>query len=646
MKSQLHNLSKIALGILTDVRVAYPEMGGLDKDWSRLSLLMSTRGIGLFTLDLPNLDSILLDGLKSGRLAPLGPCSSVRSKRIKVPKLFSGLWLRVFDVDGNLKEDLDVTAVQFLRQLCCLGKKIEVSCTPNRLRKAVREYYEIEELMRAPTLGWTTDSPFCVDSMRAVHFRDGLDTYLPKDAHDWGKPYHERRRRIEELCDRLALVADRLATSLGQYDPYVFTDERGRAESESYFRHGPGAVADKPKNGNKYLFPSWPAKLQYVYPMDAFAHYAFNISEEMTDAESPSRLIAVPKTAKAPRLIASEPTSHQWCQQILMAYMVKTISASWISKFVDFKNQQASRDLTVLASRDGSLATVDLSSASDRLSCWVVERMFRRNPSILNAIHASRTRCITNTITGEYAFPLIQRKFASQGTAITFPVQTLVFLACSLAVMPWSNVKEIDSYRGLVRVYGDDIIIPTHGYADLKLLLDYLGLKVNDAKSYAFGPFRESCGMDAVSGFDVTPVKPKSVRSDRPTDRSALIELSNNLYKAGLWHAASVVQSIIGDSTKKIPVVGSVCGIRGLTSFCGNYLDHLRRRWNDRLQREEVLILDSVSKVRRKQSHDDSSFFQFLTENPRPDTRWVSGQDERPKVCENRRWVAVSDFTV
>jgi hypothetical protein len=61
------------------------------------------------------------------------------------------------------------------------------------------------------------------------------------------------------------------------------------------------------------------------------------------------------------------------------------------------------------------------------------------------------------------------KKFASQGTAVTFPVMSLVMLFISLGVslegkVSWRNIRKL---RNKVRVFGDDIIIPNAGYAQL-----------------------------------------------------------------------------------------------------------------------------------------------------------------------------------
>nr|QXN75361.1 MAG: RNA-dependent RNA polymerase [Grapevine-associated levi-like virus 8] len=370
-----------------------------------------------------------------------------------------------------------------------------------------------------------------------------------------------------------------------------------------------------------------------------------DLEQYPTPHEPPSVLIAVPKTAKTPRLIAKEPVAHQWCQQLIMSFLVERLNLIFGGDFISFDSQDKSRELALASSRDGDLATVDLSSASDRLSCWAIERAFRRNPTLLHAFHACRTRWAhDNVVTGDY---FVLRKFSTQGSALTFPTQTIFFLMCSLACL--GKKRSLRGYRrefgSTVRVFGDDIILPKTGYADLCLLLRYLGLKVNEAKSFSQGAFREACGVDAFKGFDVTPCKPKSLRSDNPTARQSLLDVSNNFFTKGFWHAAQACLSTApGWFLKNLPVVGPSSGQQGRASFCGGRTDHLSMRWNDRLHRDEVRVWSLRSKVRRKPINASSVLLQYFTEEPPQDRDWSSGVTLREQASDSLSWRALQDF--
>jgi hypothetical protein len=85
-------------------------------------------------------------------------------------------------------------------------------------------------------------------------------------------------------------------------------------------------------------------------------------------------------------------------------------------------------------------------------------------------------------------------KFSSMGNGCTFGLESLIFAAAARAV----------GSRDFC-VYGDDIIIETELYEPLVTLLSALGFTTNSEKSFNQGPFRESCGVDAYLGTDITP---------------------------------------------------------------------------------------------------------------------------------------------
>jgi len=650
MKSQVGSLLQVALGVCEDIRVAYPEYRGIDRDICRLSLYAQTRGLGFFTLDLPSLDAVLTDGLENGRLALKGPLLKRVSKRVKVPRFLSGLWLRLFDSNSCLRTDVDVNAISFLRQLTCLWKKLEVGCTTDRVTQTVKEYTNVEESVRWPTLGWEFDELDPHLQRRSLHFCDGLDAdSLPLF------PEREQfslleRERLEELCTRAQRICDAVACRIGYYDPAEYSDGKYEAYSRSGFKHGPGAVTDLPPSRFKYDFVNWPAKLQHYFPYDFCGSSTMDFDQESYPSthEPASVLIAVPKTAKAPRLIAKEPAAHQWCQQLTADFLVRGLSKIFGSDFITINDQEPSRQMAATASLRGDMVTVDLSSASDRLSCWAIERAWRANPTILEAMHASRTRWLRDEISPERNYIML-RKFATQGTALTFPVQSIFFLCCVLACLPGTSLKDYQRrYSSTVRVFGDDIIMPKTGYADLLLLLKYLGLKVNETKTFSRGLFRESCGLDAYKGYDVTPVKPKSFRSDTATGRQSLIDLSNNLYKAGFWKASEAVLSTLpGWVRKNLPVVGHTSGAQGLTSICGPKTDHLSSRWNPRLHRQEVRVWGLRSQSRRKQANGMSAMLQWFTEAPPVGTinQYQGGIALKDKPSDRLSWETLDNYS-
>lgn len=567
MKSHSDSLLHVAYGILEDIHAAYPEYRGVARDKLRLTQLVNNRGLGLFTLLLPERDAQLLRALDTGLLTTSG--TTRYSKKYPVPRLFAGLYMRIFDEELRLKDDPDVNAVMFLRQLLCLGKKTEVPCSKKRMFNAIQEYKDVENTLSRPTLKWDEDRLSLDGGGNSLHLRDRVVADLPLFADDPRNPGFDSGNGISALLDRCQHIADILSTELGHYCPDCQIDRRESSERALGLRHGPGAIADRAggKYSNKYSFTSWPAKLDVLFPFERLGRMPNDERVSPPNREVPAKLICVPKTAKAPRIIAAEPASHMWCQQLTLSWLEDRIKSTFIGGFINLKRQDLSAEMVVQASLDRKLATVDLSSASDRLTCWVVERMFRRNPSLLTALHAHRTRWLHIPDTGDY---IRLKKFATQGTAVTFPIQSLVFLIISLAAC--SSESDVEDgfrrLRGQVRVYGDDIIIPAYGYARLRSLMTYMQLKVNEDKSFVRGHFRESCGQDAYRGYDVTPIKPKTTCLNGPASRVAVLETINNLFYKGYWNASEQLRARQPrDHLSRWHVVGRGAGVPGYGTF-------------------------------------------------------------------------------
>ena len=694
MKSQVNALLHVVRGILTDISLTYPELKEkLTKDLDRLTLNCRTRGLTTFTLDLPHLESLLLSGLEVGRLSLEGPLSTAVSSVTKVPRLFSGLWLRVFDRDSSLKHEVDVNALFFLRQLLVIGKKIEVVCSDDRIRAKVGEYHDIERSLWKPSFTWDSDrllfdrgsdtmanshvsysrdnasnsnylrfidhcsncnSGFILEEqgretihetaveedvehrdhrlvslVQAVDYQGqaadfGIGTLFQKEVDS-----DTRNKRIGDvrLLNKIQEVADLIFSTFDQFDPIAFSNwcfEHGKGIG---FKHGPGAVAEKLKNHEKSCFPNWPHKLQNTFPWEICGKTIGSSMEIPSHHEMASRLICVPKTAKGPRLIAAEPTSHQWCQQLLLKFLFYQCREHFGVHFIDFKDQQKSGDMVLEASLNRNLATVDLSDASDRLTCWTVERIMRTNPSLLKALHAARTRYIRDEVSDEKSF-LSLRKFASQGTATTFPVMSLVMLCIALGStlgyherVTWPKIREL---RSRVRVYGDDIIIPTYGYERLVRAMDLLQLKVNIAKSYVNGHFRESCGTDGFRGYDITPSKPETLVADSPASCQAVVDTSNNLFNKGLWNASRTAEDLLPFQVRKyLRIVGrNEAGLSGLSSHTGGDERHLKKRWNSRLHRHEVRVWAISARTRKSERGGFDKLLDFFaraydSRNPR-----------------------------
>lgn len=202
----------------------------------------------------------------------------------------------------------------------------------------------------------------------------------------------------------------------------------------------------------------------------------------------PGRLVFVPKDRRTFRAIGPEPMLNGMVQLGIGRYIARRLGRFG----VDLKDQTINQKMARSGSIDGGLATLDLSSASDCISIGVVEHLLPHDWFLF--LSRYRTGLL------EYGDSVIKlEKFSTMGNGFTFPLETLIFWA--LAQGCCESKKDAHS----VSVYGDDIIVPTHCYPRLVKVLNACGFVVNPKKSFAEGPFRESCGADYLSGINIRP---------------------------------------------------------------------------------------------------------------------------------------------
>jgi hypothetical protein len=326
-------------------------------------------------------------------------------------------------------------------------------------------------------------------------------------------------------------------------------------------KHGSGATADYLKGNEKWVFTEWTERLETLFPFVEYALPSARFWDELhpdrypdgydctvrflsPEEERPVKMVAVPKTHLTPRLIAEEPTCMQYMQQAILRPLVKHLERDKLAgAFVGFSEQWPNRAMAQIGSEDGSLATLDLSEASDRVGNWITEVFFEDFPWFLEAIQATRSTRI-QLIDGEI-LPI--NKFASMGSALTFPIEAIVFTAIVLESVLRSRTMRISkralsSLRDLVRVYGDDIIVPTHA-AELAIQsLEDFGLKVNRHKSFWNGEFRESCGEEYWGGYDVSIVR---FRKNAPTSLRDVEDIQSWIETRNLFSEARGFDTVV-----------------------------------------------------------------------------------------------------
>jgi hypothetical protein len=340
--------------------------------------------------------------------------------------------------------------------------------------------------------------------------------------------------------------------------------DRAIYESELIPRHGPGATADRLRGNAKFNLRSWTTRLdevfdhsEYLFP--SVSHFLESEPVDVLEpgAELPVRVISVPKTLKTPRVIAIEPTCMQYMQQAILLPLVKSLetSDSVTKNFIGFSSSLENQEMAREGSLTRELATLDLSEASDRVSNQLVRALFAPYPWFSRGLDATRSR--KADVPGHGVIRLA--KYASLGSALCFPIEamvftTLVFLGIERALSRPLGRRDLKGFVGKVRVYGDDIIVPTDCVDSVITTLEDFGLRVNVDKSFWTGKFRESCGKEYYDGHDVGVVK---VRRVLPTSRRHVPEIISAVSLRNQLHAAcyeATVEMVDGRLERYIPL--------------------------------------------------------------------------------------------
>lgn len=200
-------------------------------------------------------------------------------------------------------------------------------------------------------------------------------------------------------------------------------------------------------------------------------------------------LFTVPKKTDIDRAACKEPDINMFLQKGVGEYFRSNLRKK---ARINLNDQSINRSLAQKGSRYGRLCTLDLSSASDSVSsglvalflpeCWFTLLDDLRSP--ITVIDGEEHR---------------NHMFSSMGNGFTFELETLLFLTIAKAVAYFRNI------RGIISVYGDDIITPAEMAEDLVWVLSFFGFQTNEDKSFWTGPFRESCGGHYYNGVDITP---------------------------------------------------------------------------------------------------------------------------------------------
>jgi len=449
-------------------------------------------------------------------------------KNGRLPAFLQGFSCLVFDRrTGVLLDSPSIEAIQAVRQLSLLFGKILLPCKPSVTRKAFDSFVECDEEVKA--LSPTGRSSF---------------------------------QRVSGL---------------------LFASLFSKVDSDVYYRnyeakHGPGATADGLVANQKFHQTTWPCRLENDFPYGdlVLPNWSFYDQLDKVDflepgAEMPVKVISVPKTMKSPRIIAIEPTAMQYAQQAVLSSFVRNLKGSYLDGFIGLNDQEPNQLMAKEGSEFQNLATLDLSEASDRVSCELVSTMCSPHSHLLSAVMACRSthaRLPSGRV-------IRLRKFASMGSALCFPFEAAVFLTVIFIGIEQDlghqlTAKDIRSYRGRVRVSGADILVPVDHVRSVIRSLEYFGLKVNRHKSFWNGKFRESCGREYYDGSEVSLVRVRRVLPSSRKDVQEIISavsLRNQFYLAGLELATDLLDRRMFRILGHFPVVEEGSPVLGRISL-------------------------------------------------------------------------------
>jgi len=491
-------------------------------------------GVSFLTITLPNFGKDLEKGLDQGFVDR--NLFHGFSWKGGLPRFLGGFLDLIFDRStGLLLEHPSVEAIHSIRQLTLMFGKVELECADWRTKAAFDKYVSTEQEVKDADLNFHGD--------RKANF--------------------------------------------GRISSMLFGNVLSKVDSDIYYgniipKHGSGATADRIKGNRKYEQTVWTDRLEEYFPSGENLTHDWSAFLELQEtftyldpgSEIPAKVISVPKTLKTPRLIAEEPTAMQYAQQGILESIVKAIREDDISRsLISWHDQTPNQVLACQGSREGDLATLDLSEASDRVSNQHVRHLLRNHSSFAGAVDACRSR--KADVLGHGVLRLA--KFASMGSALCFPMEaivfcTVVFMGIEQALSRSLTMKDVKSLIGKVRVYGDDIIVPVDYVGPVVSELEAFGFKVNTNKSFWTGKFRESCGKDYYDGHDVSIVR---VRSLLPEQREhvpeiiSTVSLRNQLYYAGYWNTVEWLDKRI-ERLIPFPYVLPTSSALGRWSFLGH----------------------------------------------------------------------------
>jgi hypothetical protein len=465
-----------------DCALAYPTPF-LAKDFAYLKQRYDKEGLAFLCKTLPALGKAIESSLSSGNYLSV-PMGWSLKKGSRLPNLFNVYFMSIFEQDGGIKQPTEASryAVLLLRQVCL--------------------YWS-----RYPSLT-TEDDPTHVSNFmcRITRSREDILTSLNR--------IDSPTRSVFKLARQLLQVV---------FDPrYGCVHELLRFRKEPWGKHGPGAVAGRETAEQKWNFIDWPH-----LPLKLF-QWANEVNNwPKPDGVPSARVTCVPKDFRGPRIICIEPKEFQFGQQGLMKTLYGLMHEHPVTKrHINFFDVSDSRRLCF----DTRFATIDLKDASDNLSLLLVKWLLPKN------VYRLLVRYRTPMVNGQ-----VSTCFATMGSALCFPIQTLIFWALAQSTIKYWRKSRPPQAVTYLRVFGDDIIVPAWCAAAVCNVLTASGLVINPSKTCISSHVRESCGEWVYGGFSSIVLRPKTFTVSSGASWVAFVDQAKQAHEKGLFNLSALL---------------------------------------------------------------------------------------------------------